>query len=206
MLYLEHKSKPAKEVVIQLLLEAALSLHFKWFLHTRQSSEQNKGKPFVPPIPLMIVVYNGDEDWDGEICFQDIYPDLPEELRPYVLQFKIIFINLRRFPYGNIPGNPETQAIVESLKRAADGTFITHLPDILKRVSNANLDELHKLDLTGSISSYCTWVAGATSEQIIKAINNHFQRTRRYQNVRDNSKRNYSGRYRNRSSGRRIER
>ena len=72
----------------------------------------------------MVVVYNGNEDWEGEIWFQDLYKDIPEDLRRYVPQFQIIFINLRRFKYGQLPGKPETQAIVESLMRATDGTFI----------------------------------------------------------------------------------
>jgi hypothetical protein len=38
----------------------------------------------------MVVVYNGSEDWDGEICFQDVLPNIPEKLRRFVLQFQVI--------------------------------------------------------------------------------------------------------------------
>jgi phosphoribulokinase len=49
----------------------------------------------------MVVVYNGSEDWEGEIWFHDLFPDLPDELRQYVPQFKLFFINLRRMPDVN---------------------------------------------------------------------------------------------------------
>jgi hypothetical protein len=148
LLHLEHKSRPSQAVALQLLAEVGLSLRFRWLLSNRPES----GK-FKPPIPLMVVVYNGSEDWDGEIWFQDLFPDLPEKLREFVPQFRVIFINLRRFQYGQLPGKPETQAIVESLMRATDGTFIEQLPGVLRHVADADLDERQRLDLTKSISS-----------------------------------------------------
>jgi hypothetical protein len=169
LLHLEHKSKPSKEVVIQLLVEAALALHFRWFFALREN--QN----FKPPLQLMVVVYNGDEDWNEDIFFQDLYPNLPPELRPYLIQFKIIFINLRHYDYDNLPGKPETQAIVESLKRATDGTFISSLPHVLKHISEGNLDEWQRLDLTRSIAAYCIYGAGATTTQVAHAITNTFK-------------------------------
>ena len=170
LFHLEHKSKPSRSVVVQLLMEVALALHFRWFMSKRPESGT-----FTPPIPLMVVVYNGKADWDGEIQFQDLFPDLPEELRPFVPQFRVFFINLRRFQYGNLPGRPETQAIAESLMRATDGTFIAHLSGVLKHVADGGLDEPLRLDLVRTISSYCTWVAQASSEQITNAITTVFK-------------------------------
>ena len=171
LLHMEHKSMPSRAVLVQLLLEVALALHFRWFLSNRTDFGT-----FIPPIPLMVVVYNGSEDWDGEILFQDLFPDLPDELRPFVPQFRVFLINLRRFQYGNLPGRPESQAIAESLMRATDGTFIEHLPDIFQHVVDAELDEPQQLDLTRCIASYCTWSAHATAEQIIQAISHTFKR------------------------------
>jgi hypothetical protein len=170
LLHLEHKSKPSRTVVIQLLTEVALSLSFRWLLHNRPESGN-----FAPPIPLMVVVYHGSEDWDGEIWFQDLFPNLPKRLREFVPQFRVIFINLRRFRYGHLPGKPETQAFVESLMRATDGTFIDHLPGVLKHVAEAGINEHLRLDMTRTISSYCTWSANATSDQINKAITTVFK-------------------------------
>ena len=170
LMHLEHKSRPSRTVALQLLAEVGLSLHFRWL-----SSNRPESGNFVPPIPLMIVVYNGSEDWDGEIWFQDLFPDLPEKLREFVPQFRIIFINLRRFQYGQLPGRPETQAMVEALMRATDGTFIEQLPSVLQHVADAGQNEHLRLDMTRTISSYCTWAAQATAEQINRAITTVFK-------------------------------
>jgi len=170
LLHLEHKSKPSRMVALQLLAEAAMSLNFRWILSGRLESGN-----FVPPIPLLVVVYNGSKEWEGEIRFQDLFPNLPEELREFVPQFRVIFINLRRFQYGHLPGKPETQAIVESLMRATDGTFIDHLPGVLQHVAEADLNEHLRLVITRTISSYCTWSVQATSEQINRAITTVFK-------------------------------
>ena len=169
-LFLEHKSRPSRMVALQLLTEAVLSLRFHWLLSNRSESGT-----FKPPIPIMIVVYNGSEDWDGEIWFQDLFPDLPEELRQLVPQFRVIFINLRRFKYGNLPGKPETQAIIESLLRATDGTFIDHLPNVLRHVAESDLNEPIRWDLTKTISTYYTLTAKATSDQLAQGISTVFK-------------------------------
>jgi len=41
---------------------------------------------------------------------------LPDELRPFVPQFRVFVINLWTFQYGSLPGRPATQAIRVSLK------------------------------------------------------------------------------------------
>ena len=170
LMHLEHKSRPSKTVALQLLAEAAMSLSFRWILSKRPESGN-----FTPPIPLMIVVYNGSENWDGEIWFQDLFPDLPEKLREFVPQFRIIFINLRRFKYGQLPGRPETQAMVESLMRATDGTFIDHLPNVLKHVAESDLNKPLQWGLIKTISIYFTLTAKATSDQLAQGISTVFK-------------------------------
>ncbi|MDR1491275.1 MAG: hypothetical protein LBT05_00905 [Planctomycetaceae bacterium] len=67
----------------------------------------------------MVVLYNGaNKEYGYEISFQDLFPDIPDGLKPFVPQFKIIFINLNWFSYDNLPGKPETKAIAESMKLA----------------------------------------------------------------------------------------
>jgi hypothetical protein len=169
LFHLEHKSKPSRTVALHLLAEVGLSLRFRWLLAKRPESGN-----FEPPIPLMVVVYNGNEDWEGEIWFQDLYPNLPERVRSFVPQFRVFVINLRHFNYGNLPGRPETQAIAESLKRATDGTFATHLPGVLKHVAVAHLGDPLQLDLTTTILSYCDGVARPTVEQLFNAVTTAF--------------------------------
>jgi len=96
----------------------------------------------------MIVVYNGTEDWEGEIWLQDLFPNLPEKLCPFVSQFRVFVINLRCFRYGHLPGKPETRAIAESMMRATDGTFIEHLPGVFKHLAESSLGEPQRLGLT----------------------------------------------------------
>ena len=169
-LFLEHKSRPSRAVVIQLMVEVALSLSYRWLLSNRSESGN-----FKPPIPIMVVVYHGCEDWDGEIWFQDLFPDLPDELRELVPQFRVIFINLRRLKYGHLPGKPETQAIIESLLRATDGTFIDHLPNVLQHVAESDLNEPLRWDLTKTISIYYSLTAKATSDQLAQGISTVFK-------------------------------
>ena len=170
LLYLEHKSKPSRTVALQLLTEAVWSLHHHWVSNDRPESGN-----YTPPIPLMVIVYNGNEGWNGAIWFQDLYPDLPEDVRQFVPQFQVIFINLRRFQYGNLPGKPVTQAVVESLMRATDGTLIDHLPSVFQHVADSDLNEKERMDLTLTLSTYSTWTAKATPQQISKALSTVFQ-------------------------------
>jgi hypothetical protein len=130
---------------------------------------------YQPPIPLMVVLYNGkDKEYGYEISFQDLFPHLPDELKPFVPQFKIIFINLNWFQYENLPGKPETKAIVESMKRATDGTFAENLERILGYLSLLPIDE-HIRDIVAKITTYCSWVSDIKSEQIQKIIQKIFR-------------------------------
>jgi len=172
LLFLEHKSKPSRFAALQLLTQTALSLYFDW----TAASYTESPKKFTPKIPLMFFLYSGDEDFDEVVFFQNIFPNIPEELRPFVPQFKMIIINLKRFNYGNLPGNPASQAIAESLKRAADGTFAEHLTHVLELVNAANLGNRQTWDLTINVTRYCTWVSHATSEQIVNSITTVFKK------------------------------
>ena len=171
LFHLEHKSKPSQTVALQLLVKAGLSIHSRWLANNRP-----EWGTFEPPIPLMVVVYNGTKDWEGEIWFQNMFQNLPDELRPFVPQFRVFFINLRHFKYDNLPGKPETQAIVESMMRTTDGTFVAHLQGVLQHVAESDLDEYRRQDLGINIAFYGIWTAQATKEQIDKAITSVFKK------------------------------
>jgi len=171
LFHMEHKSRPSRTVALQLFVKAGLSLHSRWL-----TSGRPEWGTFEPPIPLMVVVYNGAEDWEGEIWFQDIFPELSDELQPLVPQFRVIFINLRRFKYGNLPGKPETRAIVESMMRTTDGTFVANLQRIMQQVAGSELDEYRRQDLGINVAFYGIWTAQVTKEQVDKAITDVFKR------------------------------
>jgi hypothetical protein len=163
LMFLEHKSSPCRLVPLQLGTHSLLSLYFNW-------TTTNYSDNYQPSFPLMLLLYHGNEDIDEELFFQDIFPKIPKKLRKYLPQFKIIVINLKRFNYDCLPGKPETQAIVESFKRATDGTFASHLSKILERIKSANLNKQQTLDITANIAQYCTWINNLTKEQIVQSI------------------------------------
>jgi len=168
VIFQEHKSQLDKKVILQLWWQSGLAMYSGW-------AAQGLSASYQPPIPLMIVIYNGNDECDFELNFHDLYPYIPDELKPYVPQCRVIFINLKRFHYGSLPGKPETQAIVESMKRATDGTFAANLPNIIQHVGNAELNEEQIQDLVTRIVIYGTWVSNLTSQQIYQSITNVFK-------------------------------
>ncbi|MDR0704004.1 MAG: Rpn family recombination-promoting nuclease/putative transposase [Planctomycetaceae bacterium] len=170
LMFLEHKSKPSRFVPLQVGTHCFMSLYFGWT--STKYSERHQ-----PAVPLMFLLYHGNKHIDEELFFQDIFPKIPEKLRPYVPQFRVFVINMKQFQYGNLPGKPETQAIVESFKRATDGTFGNRLCGILERVRDANLSKQQTLDLTANITQYCTWTNSLTSEEVVQFIKKVFNRT-----------------------------
>jgi hypothetical protein len=164
----EHKSSPNLFVTLQLGTHAYLSLYKRWTDAGRPSSRRK----FKLPIPIMVLLYCGAEDLPDEIlCFQDIFEHIPEPLRPLVPQYRVLVINLRRFDYANLPGKPETQAVVETMKRAFDGTLAEHFPDVLERLAVIPIDE-RITDLIRSIVWYSGCVTDMGAERISKAVTN----------------------------------
>ena len=162
---IEHKSRPSYYVLLQLAGQAILAIHKMWSL-----ADYTNAKSFKPPVPIMVLLYCGKEDWDmEELRFQDIFEHIPEELKEFVIQFRVVVVNLKRFHYGKLPGRPETQAAVESMKRATDGTFVANLTNIVSPLGKLPMD-LRIESLIKSIISYASWSEGMTEEQFNEAI------------------------------------
>ena len=105
----------------------------------------------------------------NDLYFQGIFGHIPLAICENVPQFRVIAINLNHFEYGNLPGSPETQAAIESLKRAKDGTFAENLAKIIKSLSSLPLDQRIE-DLIRSIIVYAGWSGNATKAQLDEAI------------------------------------
>ena len=120
-----------------------------------------------------MVIYCGDSDWVEEMHSDDMYDDVPEELWEYVPRHRVVFINLNRYGYGQLLGQPSTQAAVETMKRAKDGTFKENLPHILQKVSSDSL-ETQIDDLLIGICSYCNAVTDITQTEIDEVIKQTF--------------------------------
>ncbi len=149
---LEHKSSPSPRVALQVGTQAFLALYTAW-----TDAEYTDAKSFELPIPIMIVLYHGAEDWTAkEIQFQDLFKNIPSALRKMVPRFEVLVINLRRFQYGNLPGRPITKAFVESLMRAMDGTFAANLESVFRHIHEAGLERSFRWDYAQTVAAYCS--------------------------------------------------
>ena len=167
LMIFEHKSSPDLFVPLQLATQAMLSLYKRWTDAGRPTSHQK----FSLPIPLMVLVYCGTENLDEVLFFQKIFEHIPEELKPFVPQFRLLVSNLRLFDYEHLPGRPETQASVETMKRSFDGTLAEHLPGVLARFDAVPLDD-RIMELIGTITWFGGCVADIAPARIVEAITN----------------------------------
>jgi hypothetical protein len=161
----EHKSTPEPFVLLQLLVYLALSWYKRW----NDAGRPQSTKKFRLPMPILVVLYNGKEKWEGELNIKSLVSSVPPELEPFIPQVKVLFVRLNQFDKHNLPGKPETQAVVESMIRAADGTFVAGLESVIGHFKNLSLDSRIK-DLINSIFHYCTLVEGVTPDAIDRAI------------------------------------
>ena len=168
LIMVEHKSSPNLFCPLQLCTYAQLSLYKRWTDAGRPASRRK----FKLPIPLMVLLYCGAEDLSDEmISYQDIFEHVPEALKLHVPQFRLLVINLRRFDYAHLPGKPETQAVVETMKRAFDGTLAEHFPDVLGRLTAVPIDD-RIMDLIANIAWYSGRVTDITPEKIVETVTN----------------------------------
>ena len=161
----EHKSKPNIFAILQLVVQALLSLYAMW-----TKAGYTDTKTFKLPVPIMILLYTGSEDWDtSDMNFQGLFEYIPEPLRKYVPQFYVIGVNLKNYDCDNLPGGVDTRAAFETMIRTKNGTMPPHLSRIV-----GSLNQLppgpRTDDLKRGIIVYTARSGGATKEQIEKAI------------------------------------
>jgi len=164
----ELKSAPSEYVALQVAAQGLLILYKQWTDAGRPSSKKN----FKVPILIMVLVYSGEKALpEGLQTFQDIYDFIPEELRPYVPQFRMIVVNFQPLGYENLPGNPDTQMVVEAMKRSGDGTLSDHFEGVVDRVAGLPVDGrlMERLHDVGWLAGR---VANVPPERINKAITN----------------------------------
>ena len=80
-----------------------------------------------------------------------------------------VFYEFQQTQTSNSICQPATQAVVESMKRAFDGTFADKLDSVLGHLGGLSLNEQIKM-LVADIVGYCVRVDSATEEQIDRAI------------------------------------
>jgi hypothetical protein len=164
----ELKSATCIYVLLQLAAQAILVLYKRWTDAGRPASNRN----FKVPVPIMVLVYCGPDDLPSDtLDFQDIFEHIPEPLRPFVMQFRLFVVNLRRFDYDNLPGRPDTQAVVEAMKRSTDGTLAAHLGSVVGRMEALPIDD-RIMEIIHDITWLGGRVAGVQPDQIVQVITN----------------------------------
>ena len=166
----EHKSAPEPFVPLQLLVYLSLTWYKRWCDAGRPQSTKN----FRLPSPILIVLYNGKDDWKGELCIKDLVAAVPPELERFIPEIEVILIRLNRFDIHNLPGRPETKAVIESMIRATDGTFVAGLESVLGHFQGLTLDD-RIYELIEDIVRYCDSVGEVTIDQVDKVIINSIQ-------------------------------
>ena len=163
----EHKSKPEPFVLLQLLVYLVLSWYKRW----KDAGRPQSTKTFRLPMPILVVLYNGKEKWEGELDLKGLVSAVPPELEPFIPAIKVLFIRLNQFDKKHLPGKPETQAVVEAMIRATEGTFIAGLGSVIGHFKDSTLDS-RILELIEDIFCYCDWVEDITPDAVDKVISN----------------------------------
>ena len=86
----------------------------------------------------------------------------------------MLFIRLNQFDKKHLPGKPETQAVVEAMIRATEGTFVAGLESIFGHFRSSSLDD-RILELLEDIVRYCDWVEMVQPSEVNRAIKNVLQ-------------------------------
>jgi len=163
----EHKSKPEPFVLLQLMVYLALSWYKRW----NDAGRPQSTKKFRLPLPVLVVLYNGKEKWDEEPDIRGLVSPVPPELEAFVPQVKVLFIRLNQFDKRHLRGKPETQAVVEAMIRATEGTFVAGLESVIGHFKGTSLDDRIR-ELIRDIVHYCGWVEVTPHDEVDKAIIN----------------------------------
>jgi len=167
----EHKSTPEPFVLLQLLVYLALTWYKRW----NDAGRPQSTKKFRLPLPVLVVLYNGKDDWTGELDFRDLIASVPPELERFIPKIEVLFIRLNRFDKRHLPGKPKTKAVVESMIRATDGTFAIGLESVLGHFRDSVLDD-RITELMEDIVHYCGLVEALPLDSVDKAIINVLER------------------------------
>jgi hypothetical protein len=163
---IEHKSDVNDFVFLQVYPYMDLSNLDKWKRAGRPKSRNR----FRPYIALAVLLYCGDDKPDDVQYYQDMFPDLPDELREFVPQSKMIRANLNHYPYDQLPGHPETRAVVEMIKRIHDGTAVEYFGDVIGNFKNITWDD-RIMEIVHSICFYiasCKQISPAYIREVIQ--------------------------------------
>ena len=148
-----------------------LYLGLTWYKRWTDAGRPQSTKTFRLPLPILVVLYNGKEKWGGELDLKSLVSAVPPELEPFIPVIRVLFIPLNQFDKKHLPGRPETRAVVESMIRATDGTFVVGLGSVIGHFKDSTLDE-RILELIEDIVLYCDWTEDVTPDTVDKILSN----------------------------------
>jgi predicted transposase YdaD len=127
---LEHKSSPDSGTPLQ-LLRYIVRILVKWY-------DEHERLPL--PVVLPLVAHQGPEDWTFSTAFIDLFGSVPEPLRPYLVSFRHVLVDLPRIRDDALSIDTRLGAYLKALKYA-------RRRDLAERLAVILVPELADMDM-----------------------------------------------------------
>jgi predicted transposase/invertase (TIGR01784 family) len=142
----------------------------------RKQRKKERKQPFRLPPVIPMVVYHGKDKWEVSLSFQDMF-DMPEELTPFVPDFRYLLCDISHIPDEEIRGMVFLRVGMLVMKYVFRDDLAERLPGILRLMG--------KLSGTTSISEFletvvrylCLGTDKITEQDMGKAIRTAFPDT-----------------------------
>ena len=128
----EHKSAPDPLARLQLLRYVTRIL-----VHWHR---ENRRLPLPPVVPL--IAHHGPSGWSFSTDFAEMYGDVADSLRPYLINFRHVLVDLVRIEDRNLSQYLRLRAFLMALKYVFHVDLIDHIEDVL-----ADATSLDRMDL-----------------------------------------------------------
>jgi predicted transposase YdaD len=127
---LEHKSSPDEGTPLQ-LLRYIVRILAKWY-------DEHERLPL--PVVLPLVAHQGPGDWTFSTAFIDLFGSVPEPLRPYLVSFRHVLVDLPRIRDDALSSDTRLSAYLKAMKYA-------RRQDLAKRLAVILVPELADMDI-----------------------------------------------------------
>src|SRR5580698_8739293 len=127
---LEHKSSPDSGTPLQ-LLRYIVRILAKWY-------DEHERLPL--PVVLPLVAHQGPEVWTFSTAFIDLFGSVPEPLRPYLVSFRHVLVDLPRIRDDALSIDTRLGAYLKALKYA-------RRRDLAERLAVILVPELADMDM-----------------------------------------------------------
>ena len=126
----EHKSSPDPATPLQ-LLRYIVRVLARWY-------DEHRRLPL--PVVLPLVVHQGPKGWESSTRFIDLFGEIPKSLRPYLLSFRHVLVDLARIDDCRLSADPRMSACLKIMK-------YVQRPDLPRRLVAILTPELADVDI-----------------------------------------------------------